>query len=652
MDFKFQISNFELKTANHGSLKRKASNFFFCIAAVTCAAVFAPFAAAQKSLPIAAIQGDQNQSPHAGETVSTRGIVTARVKNGFYIQTPDAETDKNPNTSEGVFVFSQSEPPSDAAIGNMVSIAGNVVEFVPRNAPLSLPLTQIALQKGSIKIESTANPLPAPVKLSSEDFRANVSAQLEKYEGMRVHVARMTVSAPTKGRDGASDGTFYGTLAGLRRPFREPGIDEAGAEAYDYFFSKEKTRGKLGKDFPDISFFDNNPERLRVETAAQLGAAPLDVTTFADIRNLTGVLSYAYRCYSILADANGKPTVSNIVKAAPLPAPREKREFSIAGLNIENFFDDEDDPAIKEDIVETADFERKMKKISLAVRINMQTPDVVGIVEVENQAVLKKLADRINADSTAAGKPNPQYEAVSIEGNDGRGIDVGFLVKKARVKVLEIKQFGKDEKFLNPVSKQEVVLNDRPPLLVRLAVSRDKRNAPVEFTVIANHLKSFNGYSDEKDAPAVRMKKKLQAEYLARLVAMRMKANPSERIALVGDFNAFQFNDGIVDMIGTIKGKPAAKETVLNPSPDLIDGELTDLVDLIDPAERYSYSFDGNAQVLDHIIVNDQLKRHFAKFVYARINADFPEVYRRDETRVERFSDHDAAVAYFTFKEK
>jgi len=121
---------------------------------------------------------------------------------------------------------------------------------------------------------------------------------------------------------------------------------------------------------------------------------------------------------------------------------------------------------------------------------------------------------------------------------------------------------------------------------------------------------------------------------------------------LLGDFNAYQFNDGIGDTIGTIKGTPALKESVMNFSEDLVNPDMTDLVDLIKAEQRYSYSFDGNAQVLDHILVNQAMKKHIGGFGYARLNADFPETYRNDETRVERFSDHDAAIAYFTFDEK
>ncbi len=321
-------------------------------------------------------------------------------------------------------------------------------------------------------------------------------------------------------------------------------------------------------------------------------------------------------------------------------------------MNVERFFDDEDDPNIKEPLISSEGFEKRLKKVSLAIRGYLQTPDVVGIVEMENLAVLKKLAERVNKDAEASGKPNPKYEAYLVEGNDIGGIDSGFLVKSSRVEVLETKQFGKTEKFQNPNTKDDVFLNDRPPFMLRAAIKDAKTNQSFEFTVIVNHLKSLRGYNDDKDAPFVRLKKKLQAEFLAKFVAERLKADPNERLALVGDFNAFQFNDGITDIIGTLKGTPVGKDAVLNASEDLLNPDLTDLVDLIKANQMYSYSFDGNAQVLDHFLVSPAMKKHLAGFGYARINADFPETYRNDDTRVERFSDHDAAIGYFNFDEK
>jgi predicted extracellular nuclease len=187
--------------------------------------------------------------------------------------------------------------------------------------------------------------------------------------------------------------------------------------------------------------------------------------------------------------------------------------------------------------------------------------------------------------------------------------------------------------------------------LLRAAIKDEKLVQPFEFTVIVNHLKSFRGYDDEEDAPFVRMKKRLQAEFLAGYVNELQKNNPNERIALIGDFNFYQFNDGIMDVIGAIKGTPASKDMVMIASEDLVNPDLINLVDLIRPEQRYSYVFSGNAQVLDHIIVNQALRKHINGFGFARLNADFPEIYRNDGNRVERFSDHDIAVAFFSIDE-
>ena len=122
----------------------------------------------------------------------------------------------------------------------------------------------------------------------------------------------------------------------------------------------------------------------------------------------------------------------------------------------------------------------------------MQSPDVIGVIEAEGLPALKRLASKLNADTVAAGKPDPKYEAFLTDGNDGRGIDNGFLVKTSRVKVIETKQFGKDDKYKNPNTKEDNFLNDRPPLMLRASINDSKTGQPFEFTVIVNHLKSFS----------------------------------------------------------------------------------------------------------------------------------------------------------------
>lgn len=616
--------------------------------------VFVFDVSAQKDRAVGEVQGEKNESPFLKESVRLTGIVTARLKGGFFLQSPDDKIDGNPATSEGIYVYTKSEPTGEAAVGNLISVTGTIGEYRPKQEPLSLPITQLEMYKDrdTIKVISKANPLPKPIVLTAAETSKTVLDALERYEGMRVQTDELTVVAPTGGRvDGktaasASNGVFYAVVKGLPRPFREPGI-----EIYDYELLPKKDKEKMKQDYPKLPTFDNNPERLRIESAAQLGAQTIDATAFSTVKNLTGVLHYAYRAYAILTDVDSKHTISGAVKAAPLPAPTE-RQFSIAGANLENLFDDEDDPEIKEDIVTREAFQKRLRKISLAVRDYMRMPDIIGVTEAESLAVLKKLADKINADAVAASQPNPKYEAYLIDGNDGRGIDAGFLVKSARVKVIEVKQFGKADKFKNPKGGEDV-LNDRPPLMLRASIDDEKTGKPFEFTAIVNHLKSFLGIDDPKDGGArVRAKRRLQAEFLAKTIQERQIADPNERIVVLGDFNAYQFNDGIGDSIGTIKGTPAPKEAVMNHSLDLVNPDLTNLVDFKPADQRYSYSFDGNAQVLDHILVNEPMKRHIANFGYARLNADFPEIYRNDDARVERFSDHDAAIAYFSFDER
>lgn len=611
--------------------------------------VAASAAFAQKDLSIAQIQGSKNVSEHVGASVRTTGIVTARIRSGFFLQTADAKVDSDPATSEGIYVFTKDEPPADAAIGSEVHVTGKVEEFRHRNENYGLTITEINhfIGRDQLRVVSSGNPLPKPITLTHADFASNKVDQLEKFEGMRVFAPELTAVAPTGGRVDAktesvfSDGVFYAVLKGTPRPFREPGMS-----VVQFAGSDEKDREKWKKDAPRLPIFDHNPEVLRIESLTQIGASGLNVFARSEIKGMTGVVHYAFNRYSILTDAGTTPTVTATGRPVVMPATTE-RQISIAAANIESLFDDVDDPAIREEVVTTEAFQKRIGKVSLAVRDYLRLPDVFAVIEAENINVLKKLAAKINADAVAAGKPDPKYEPYLFEGNDGRGIDNGFLVKSSRIKVVTVKQFGKDEKYKNPRTGDETFLNDRPPIALELTVTDTKSSHPFAFTVVANHLKSFRGVDDPQDGPNVRMKKKLQAEFLAKWVNGRQKANPNERILLVGDFNAFAFNDGLVDQIGTIVGKPAPKDAVLLASDDLVEIDLINLVNLIKVDQQYSYTFDGNAQVLDHFIANQQMRKHLAGFGYLRVNADYPQILRAVADRVERFSDHDVAVGYF-----
>lgn len=587
---------------------------------------------------IAQIQGSADASPLSGMSVTTRGIVTGVKTNGFFIQM-EAPGDGDPATSDGVFVFTSSSPPAAAAVGNDVCVTGTVQEFIPSQDPGSPPATEISFTTSIFAI-STGNPLPPPVVLTAADTDpAGPIDQLEKYEGMRVHVDSLTAVSPTQGTitessaTSVSNGVFYGVITGVARPFREPGVEvpdplPPGAP-------------------PTVTRFDSNPERLRVDSDGQIGGAPvLDVTSGAVVTGLTGPLDYSFRTYTILPDPATPPSVSGNMTAAPV-APPGPDQFTVGAFNIERFFDTTNDPATDDAVLTPTAFSNRLNKVSLAIRNLMRTPDIVGFEEVENLPTLQAIASKVNSDAVAAGGPDPSYVAYLDEGNDIGGIDVGFLVKSSRVAVVDVTQEGKDTTYINPNNNQPELLNDRPSLVLRAEIMRAGGAPNLPLTVIANHLRSLSGIDDPVDGNRVRTKRRAQAEFLASLVQARQTANPAERIVLVGDFNAYQFSDGYVDVIGTVKGTPAPPDEVVLASPDLVNPDLTDLVETVPAEQRYSYSFDGNAQVIDHVLATGNLLGSFASVQFARVDADFPESLRNDPNRPERISDHDPVVATF-----
>ncbi|MDX1983581.1 MAG: Calx-beta domain-containing protein, partial [Bryobacteraceae bacterium] len=537
------------------------------------------------------IQGLGSQSPVNGAIVTTRGIVTALRGSGYYLQ---SEGDADPATSDGILVFTASAPPLQAVIGNELCVRGTVTEFRPAADPNQQPLTELTAST-VLGVLATGRPLPEPVVIRASDTDpAGGLDVLERLEGMRVRVNALEAVAPS-----AANGVFYGVAQGVARPFREPGVPvgdplPAGAPA-------------------GIPRFDANPERVRV-----VGA--LDVTAGAVVGPVTGVLDYAFRTYTILADP-GVINVSNVpaFTAAPEADPAE---LTVASLNMERFFDDRDDAGVSDAVLPTAQYQNRIAKAARLIRDVLRLPDVIGVQEVENLAVLQAVAARL-----------PGYEAHLAEGNDVGGIDVGFLVKTSRVTVLDVIQEG----------KQDAALHDRPPLVLRAAAKRADSDSALPFTVIVNHLRSLIDIED----PRVRAKRRAQAEFLANLIAARQKANPAENLVVLGDFNAFQFNDGFVDVMGTVKGTPAPADQVVEASADLVNPDMVNLADTLPPTERYSYIFDGNAQILDHILVNQPMAGRLSRFLYTHANAGFPEVLRGDASRPERLTDHDQPVAYF-----
>lgn len=566
---------------------------------------------------ISAVQGNGPTSPFVGSALTVRGIVTLLKSNGFFIQEEPADNDADPNTSEGIFVFTSSAP--TVLLGDQATVYGTVAEFND--------LTELTLP--TVTVNSTGNTLPTAITLDSTILAPTASPsqpQLEKFEGMRMTGTLKTV-AP-------NDNFFdvYTVLSSVARPMREPGIPVTDP------IPPDPTSG-----LPDccIPVWDENPERLKVDTNGRAGAANTAYTSNVTFTGIAGPLDYAFGEYRLVADAN--PSASANMTAIPVPTPLAS-EFTIASYNIENF---------------TTNATQR-EKVSLTVRTILRYPDVIGVVEVDDLTHLQALRDEINNDAVAASDPNPMYEAYLVEGNVAGGGDqnqnVGFLVKTARLSSITVTQEREEETYAEPGGNPAAFLHDRPPLVLDAIVDALGPN-PRRVLVVVNHLRSFIDVGlVAGDGPRVREKRKKQAESLADLLNDLQTANPGVPVISVGDYNAYEFNSGYDDSLSVIKGNPTPDDQiVVDQSPDLVDPNFTNLTDTQAAAERYSFIFEGTPQALDHHVINSAALSRNTRIAIARVNSDFPEdpsaTYETNIGTPERNSDHDPVVSYYSLSE-
>jgi predicted extracellular nuclease len=86
----------------------------------------------------------------------------------------------------------------------------------------------------------------------------------------------------------------------------------------------------------------------------------------------------------------------------------------------------------------------------------------------------------------------------------------------------------------------------------------------------------------------------------------------------IGDYNAYQFNDGYTDPIATAKGTPTADDQmVVDASPDLVN---PDFINLTIPAGRptYSFIFEGTPQAIDHMLLTHRALRRSIRVTTSR----------------------------------
>jgi uncharacterized protein len=555
------------------------------------------------------IQGTGQFSPLAGERVETTGVVTLFTANGASLWLQDPAGDGEPATSDGIFVSGGGFPIAGPrpSIGDEIRVVATAEE---QQFPPALPLTRLRTVE-EIEILSSGNPLPTPVPLVElpDVSIPDGIAFWEPLEGMLASVSDAKVVAPTNA---------FGELVALAEADAVPGTG---------FFpqTKQLLLRELGEG--DV---DYNPERIMIDDTSL--TSPIRAMPGDKVLSLTGAVDFTFGNYKLQPLSGFEMETHRPPRPPASTRSGRNGDTAITTFNVENLFDLVDDP-VKDDGSSTPTpeaLETKLAKLAAAIRIELRLPEILMVQEVENTDILQELGDRVNA---AAGT---DYLATSFETSDARGIEPGFLWDAARVSLEDAFQLsGPDvEEAFGPSSASP----GREPLVGAFEIEGN------EVTILANHFKSKSG--DDPlfgvNQPPTRIteeQRKLQAEVVRDFVDGILEADPDEMVMVAGDLNDFPFGEP-----GEGPDHPVA---ILEGGPGAIP--LTNLVDIEKAAERFTFVFDGNSQVLDHMLVSPALLELVRAADVLHFNTPFPGSLSGDPGTPLHAADHDPLEGRFSF---
>lgn len=585
-----------------------------------------PYTASEKPR-IHDIQGESHISPFAGQKVTDiEGIVTqygytfanGNYK-GFFMQDPSP--DDNDNTSEGIFVYSTNEW-LKPAIGDLVEVTGTVSEY-NEGSNGNLTSTQITMEARTIVDHDQE--LPEPIVLGKdgraipstivdndamEEFQPEEDAIdfYESLEGMLVELPTPTILSPYW-TSGSGSAIVYNIPTRVDNGSYDV-ITPAGGLAL-------KEQGNL------------NPHRLLIA----YGKPGREVNTgdkFAS--DITGVIGYNNGNFKVIPAWNSLPEITpGTFRQETTTIEAHEDKLLIAAYNIENYY-----PGVGA---------AKTDKLAESIVTNMKQPDIIGVVEMQDgngqvdDATVEADASALIAAIVEKGGPRYVYTDIAPQdkqdgGAPGGNIRVGFLYNEERVTLVEGTKGGSNQAVSYDAAADELSHNpgridptnaafheSRKPLAAQFEFKGEK------FIVIANHFNSKSGDNGPFGAaqPPV-LSSEAQRHDIAAVVNGFVKdvltKNPDANIVALGDLNDFQFTR----------------------TAEILKGdELDNLIDKLPAREQYTYTFDGNSQVLDYILVSKNLtSRSVVDIVH--LNADF-------SPSAGRVSDHDPVLAQIDLRE-
>jgi predicted extracellular nuclease len=565
------------------------------------------------------IQGAAHVSPKAGQNVGgVQGIVTAKRTNGFYMQDPNPDSDDA--TSEGIFVFTSSAPTS-VNIGDSVSVNGHVREFRPGGAT-SANLSTTELATPTITVLSSGNPLP-PATVLGTGGRVPPNQVIEDDAGGDVETGGTF--------DPASDGIdFYESVEGMRVQ-----VNDAVAVGPTNAFGETPIVGDNGANAGVRTIRggvllrenDGNPERVVADDAI----VPMPNLNVGDgyTGPIVGVMDYNFGNFFIEV-TNAVDRMDNGLQRE-VTDPAGTNQLSVATFNFENL--DPSDP------------QSKFDQLAGIIVNNLRSPDLIGGEEVQDNngptndgtvAANQTLSQLVAAIQAAGG---PAYDWREIDpvnnqdgGEPGGNIRQVFLFRTDRGLSFVDRPGGTSTTATGVTgtgSSTQLTFSPGRIDPANTAWSSSRKPLAGEFLyrgsrvfAIVNHFNSKGGDDPlmghlQPPTRSSEVQRHQQAQLLANFASQLTTADPNANVVVLGDLNDFEFSE-------TVQILEAAG--------------LHDLMNSLLLNQRYSYEFEGNAQVLDHIMFSGALFGRPFVFDPVHVNAEFWD----------QASDHDPSVVRVT----
>ncbi|MCM0675512.1 lamin tail domain-containing protein [Micromonospora phytophila] len=631
-----------------------------------------------------------------------RGVITqltlaressGREQRGFFLQSRQGATDGDPTSSDGIFVFMGS---FTSLIGGYVPTVGDEVVLRARVSEY-FNFTQLS---GASLVTKVASGVDVNTEVEVTDAvppveLADAERFWERHEGARLRVRAGSGAVSGRNVFGA---TADAEIFVIDRD--DPLLDRADPYARRVF----RDSHPLDND-PTRRFDDGNGQRILLgsmgvkgrtgDSTALLPPAHTFDTLSADA---VGGLYYSFEKYGVQVEAaefaaGADPSKNN----PPQPANRSE-EVAVATYNVENLYDFRDDPFDGCDFTGNAgctgvrppfdyvpgseqEYREQLAALADQITTDLHSPDLILVQEAEDQDICAISGTELvcgstdNADGapdtlqelalTVAAAGGPAYAAAyDRSGADARGITAAFLYRTDRVALAEatagdpllgsaptVQYRGaglpgnadvQNPKALNAVLPADVDTSTgkdgnnvftRAPQLGKFSVAAAPGSAE-RFTLWA----ASNHYSSGPDSRVGQRRE--QAAYGAAIVTAIEASDPQARVVYGGDLNVFPRPD---DPIATADAPTPSDQLA-----PLYESGLHNLWDTLVaevPSAAYSYSFEGHAQTLDHLFVNEAFRKDLVQVRAAHINADWPAEHAADGSRGS--SDHDPQVARF-----